>query len=490
MKKFLLSCSALALAASGFAQATGSLEKPLTVDEFLAEGVPESPVADTYVQGYIVGYIDGMTLSTGARFEIDANVVDTNILIAASSSEDMVEKCIPVQLPSGDVRKALGLQSNPQNIYHQVILKGSHEKYFGANGLKSISQYQWVGDAPEAGETGTLGSASAPLTVTELMSHETIGTQYAYVTGYIVGCVKNGGLSVDDAVFNATEDPSNTNILLAASADCTDIAQCLTVQVSDYDVRDALCLQKAPGNLGKQVTIYGTYEKYFGVKGVKGVAKFSFGDKLEEGGSSNTNGAIYSGLKDNGDDWTIDEVLPEGLSYVWNWDSTYGMKASAYVSGTKYDVESTLISPVINLDGYTDIKVTLEQNGNYFGGHYDTQAISKIREENGEWEVLTYAPVPEGNSWTWVNSEADINKYAGKKIQLGFTYISTTTDAPTWEIKNLNVLGTSTSGVEAIDAENSNAIYFDLQGLKVANPENGLFIKVVNGKASKVLIRK
>lgn len=36
----------------------------------------------------------------------------------------------------------------------------------------------------------------------------------------------------------------------------------------------------------------------------------------------------------------------------------------------------------------------------------------------------------------------------------------------------------------------SDAVYFNLQGMRVANPENGLFVKVVDGKATKVIVRK
>ena len=34
------------------------------------------------------------------------------------------------------------------------------------------------------------------------------------------------------------------------------------------------------------------------------------------------------------------------------------------------------------------------------------------------------------------------------------------------------------------------ATYYNLQGMKVANPENGVFVKVLNGKATKVIVRK
>ena len=44
--------------------------------------------------------------------------------------------------------------------------------------------------------------------------------------------------------------------------------------------------------------------------------------------------------------------------------------------------------------------------------------------------------------------------------------------------------------VNEINAANGEAVYYNLQGARVANPENGLFIQSLNGKATKVLIRK
>lgn len=45
------------------------------------------------------------------------------------------------------------------------------------------------------------------------------------------------------------------------------------------------------------------------------------------------------------------------------------------------------------------------------------------------------------------------------------------------------------SGVNAIASENGVAEYYNMQGVKVANPENGLYIVVKNGKAQKVLVK-
>ena len=43
------------------------------------------------------------------------------------------------------------------------------------------------------------------------------------------------------------------------------------------------------------------------------------------------------------------------------------------------------------------------------------------------------------------------------------------------------------SGIAGIEAENGEAVYFNLQGVRVENPENGIFIRVQNGKAVKIM---
>lgn len=50
---------------------------------------------------------------------------------------------------------------------------------------------------------------------------------------------------------------------------------------------------------------------------------------------------------------------------------------------------------------------------------------------------------------------------------------------------NINV----STGVETIgEAEDGEAVYFNLQGVKVTNPDKGIYVKVQNGKASKVVL--
>lgn len=45
-----------------------------------------------------------------------------------------------------------------------------------------------------------------------------------------------------------------------------------------------------------------------------------------------------------------------------------------------------------------------------------------------------------------------------------------------------------TDGVGSVNADGGEAAYYTLQGVKVANPERGLYIRVINGKAEKVVL--
>ena len=54
--------------------------------------------------------------------------------------------------------------------------------------------------------------------------------------------------------------------------------------------------------------------------------------------------------------------------------------------------------------------------------------------------------------------------------------------------KTLSIVPAEEGSVEGIVAEEGTPVFYNLQGVEVANPENGLFIKVVNGKAVKVAL--
>ncbi|MBQ2787486.1 MAG: carbohydrate binding domain-containing protein [Bacteroidaceae bacterium] len=126
--------------------------KEYTVTEALAAYV-EGEQIPAIITGYIVGSIEGQSVAEGAIFG-DSTSVTTNLLIAYSADETNADNCIPVQLPSGAVRKALNLCDNPTNYKKEVKLTGSLEKYFGVAGLKSVSAYEFTGNTGIENITG------------------------------------------------------------------------------------------------------------------------------------------------------------------------------------------------------------------------------------------------------------------------------------------------------------------------------------------------
>lgn len=139
----------------------------------------------------------------------------------------------------------------------------------------------------------------------------------------------------------------------------------------------------------------------------------------------------------------IEDVDKGDLSHVWSYDSKYGMKASAYSSGTAHTTESWLISPLIDLTNASNPIFTFDHAVNQF------TSIDKAKEEatvwvrigeDDEWCQVSNVTYPSSLGWDFVNAgELPLDKFKGNKIQIGFKYTSTAAKAGTWEIKNFKV---------------------------------------------------
>ena len=77
----------------------------------------------------------------------------------------------------------------------------------------------------------------------------------------------------------------------------------------------------------------------------------------------------------------------------------------------------------------------------------------------------------------------------GKLRQYGF-YLGAEGKVDTYNMYLLQAtVKDKTSGVAAIETVEAGAEYFNLQGVRVTNPVNGMFIKVADGKVSKVVVK-
>ena len=137
----------------------GTESNPYNVPGAMAKGEQTG----VWVKAFIVGWVEGQAYDSGAKFNSEATV-KTNILIAASADETDVTKCMPIQLPAGDVRNKLNLQDNPGNFKKEVLLFGDIATYFKVTGLKNTSYAvidgTGVGTKPGGGDTPSGGEGA------------------------------------------------------------------------------------------------------------------------------------------------------------------------------------------------------------------------------------------------------------------------------------------------------------------------------------------
>ena len=180
-------------------------------------------------------------------------------------------------------------------------------------------------------------------------------------------------------------------------------------------------------------------------------------------------------------DFTINNVTLGTLSYVWQ-HSTYNsdgyMKASAFMNNAAVAAESWLVSPAISLAGATSPVVTFT-HAHKFAGTPSEELTLWVSANDGAWEQVTIPTYSDNNSWTFVESgEISLAKYVGSTVKVAFKYVSTASNAGTWEVKNFSVAEASgavtpdptpdpepgdnytsdTAFIQSVD-ESSNAVY-------------------------------
>ena len=104
-----------------------------------------------------------------------------------------------------------------------------------------------------------------------LAARQGAGLKEVWVYGFIVG----GDLSSSKASYSPPFT-SRTNILLSSKAVATSREGCLSVQLQQGDIRDALNLVDNPGLLGRQVFLKGNIvPSYYGLPGLQGLSEYA-----------------------------------------------------------------------------------------------------------------------------------------------------------------------------------------------------------------------
>lgn len=163
---------------------------------------------------------------------------------------------------------------------------------------------------PETPELSTDGTEANPYTVADAKIAAT-GTN-VFVKAFIVGYVPDKALN--EAIFGdaASAEKAPTNILIAASADETNVTNCMPIQLPAGAIRTALNLKDNPGNLKQEVILCGNIENYFGATGLKSVAYAKIGAKefgTKPGGSTTTPDTPSTGKGSASDPYAVAEAI-------------------------------------------------------------------------------------------------------------------------------------------------------------------------------------
>ncbi len=163
---------------------------------------------------------------------------------------------------------------------------------------------------PETPEVTTDGTEANPYTVTDAKIAAT-GTN-VFVKAFIVGYIPDKALN--EAIFGdaASAEKAPTNILVAASADETNVTKCMPIQLPAGAIRTALNLKDNPGNLKQEVILCGNIENYFGATGLKSVAYAKIGNKeygTKPDGSTTNPDTPTTGKGSASDPYTVAEAI-------------------------------------------------------------------------------------------------------------------------------------------------------------------------------------
>ena len=149
------------------------------------------------------------------------------------------------------------------------------------------------------------------------------------------------------------------------------------------------------------------------------------------------------------DDWGAWTPISVTGSQVWDRDNNYGpdntpcARMSGY-DGQAFENEDWLISPAMNFDNYENEFIVFQNAKNYSGPDMQFKVSTDYdgggNPNSATWTTLSYT-LSAGN-WEWTESgEVDLSSYNGTAVYVAFYYISTNSDAATWEVDEIEIQG-------------------------------------------------
>jgi len=318
----------------------------------------------------------------------------------------------------------------------------------------------------------------------------TVNVPGSFTLSFIQNSVTAGQVTIDDVTWTGfgggTPDPEPTNYPDAFNAtphgasvtlnwtDATgaqlpagylikaSTADDITAPVDGTPVSDDLDLSDGSGakNIAQGIQTYTfsglqpTTKYYFTIFPYTNSGQYI--DYKVDGVASSTNATTLSiiNYQDFEAGFTPWITYSEQGDEVWLLDSIHGFgssmcaKMTGYVSATTTNANiDWLISPQISLQNYTECTLGFFTATKY-GLATDLPFLTLISTDyagtgdptQANWDTL--APVYSTGDWTWTFSDyLDITKYNGQNIYVAFKYQCNTTNAPTWEVDHITVVG-------------------------------------------------
>ena len=161
---------------------------------------------------------------------------------------------------------------------------------------------------------------------------------------------------------------------------------------------------------------------------------------IQEGAPSDV--CLFEGFDASLGNFSVLNVLGD---QVWHYDTSYGAYMSGFVKPTTYANEDWLVSPTVDLSGIANAYLTFDHAARFFNNaSTDISVWISENYEQGMPSTATWTQLPtsfvNASSWTFVSAgKFSLANYSNKKIRIALKYVSTSTTAGTWEVKNFMV---------------------------------------------------
>lgn len=337
----------------------------------------------------------------------------------------------------------------------EVTVKGyfigtSSEKYFNTMATSVTCDNP---DNPNKVDPIGSGTKADPYNVSKFHEVSTSDNTKAWVKGIVVGYLA-GTINSPKFGINAGDSVYASNILIADKADCNNVSYCIPVQVTkNSKFYNAVNLASNPQMMGKEISIEGEFQKYFGVQGIKNVSAFII-DGTETKEKEEADEVNVAGLIAKNNDKNPHYVTGYIVGYV-SGKSYADRRFNAYTLATDSVVTNILLSD--------DPQVT------------DSASIIPVQLPAGD---VRQALNLFDNTTNW---HAKVRLLGNSEAYFGVPGLKNVTE--------YQILEPGTTLVKDIASDEPKPIYFDLTGKQVFAPKNGLYIKQTGTKVTKVFIR-